>query len=97
MDLIATKPREMTDTWDDEENALPSTTAATVYCGKSAGAILAGAKIETFPHMTEQWESLVTEKTVGFDSHVYCISDSQMCLVDGEQQTIFTIQSDDVQ
>ncbi len=132
MDLIATKPREMTDTRDDEENALPSTTAATVYCGKSAGAILAGAKIETatwkgwddpsvvpgresydawrgisgldllggasiFPHMTEQWESLVTEKTVGFDSHVYCISDSQMCLVDGEQQTIFTIQSDDVQ
>ena len=131
MDLIAATPQGMTDTGADKENAPPSTTATTVYCGKSAGAILAGAKIETatwkgwddpsvvpgretydawlgvsgmdllggasmFPHMTEQWESLVTEKTVGFDSHVYCLSDSQMCLVDGEQQTISTISNDEV-
>lgn len=132
LDLIATTPQGMTDNSDDKENAPPSTTATTVYCGKSAGAILAGAKIETatwkrwddpsvvpgresyddwlgisgldllggasiFPHMTEQWESLVTEKTVGFDSHVYCLSDSQMCLVDGEKQTISAINSDEVQ
>ena len=130
MDLIATKPQGMTYSSADKENAPISTTATTVYCGRSAGAILAGAKIETatwkrrndpsvvpgresydawrgisgldllggasiFPHMAEQWESLVGEKMVGFNSHVYCISDSQMCLVDGEQQTVSIIHSDE--
>ena len=127
MDLVTTTRNVVADSDADKENA---TSATTVYCGKSAGAILAGAKIETatwkgwddpsvvpgresydawrgvsglnllggssiFPHMTEQWESLVAEKTVDFDSHVYCISDSQMCLVDGEHQTIKKIRSDE--
>ena len=132
MDLIAPTPRKyaLADNSTNKEHSRASTTATTVYCGRSAGAILAGAKIETatwkqrndpsvvpgrecydawrgisgldllggssiFPHMAEQWASLVAEKMPGLDSHVYCISDSQMCLVDGEQQTISMIQSDD--
>lgn len=130
MDLVATTTPGMTVTGADKENTPPSRAATTVYCGRSAGAILAGAKIETatwkrrndpsvvpgresydawlgvsglnllggssiFPHMAEQWESLVAEKMVEFDSHVYCLSDSQVCLVDGEQQTVSMIQSDE--
>ena len=129
MDLVSTTRNAIAGSGDDKENAV-ATAATTVYCGKSAGAILAGAKIETatwkgwddpsvvpgresydawggvsglnllggssvFPHMGEQWESLVAEKTVDLDGHVYCISDSHICLVDGNQQTISVIQSDE--
>jgi peptidase E len=133
MDLIATTPRAMNDAIGNinKEHVRVPTPATTVYCGRSAGAILAGAKIETatwkrrndpsvvpgresldawcgvsgldllggssiFPHMAEQWESIVADKMLDFDSHVYCISDSQVCLVDGEQQTISMIQSNDI-
>lgn len=112
----------------NQETSSTIAAATAVYCGKSAGAILAGERIDTatwkgwddptvvpgrekyeawgdvsglnilggisiFPHMTEQWDSLVAEKSVGYTGNVCCISDYEICLVDGEQQTLSIVRS----
>jgi hypothetical protein len=111
----------------DLQSLLTGESSTTVYCGKSAGAIVAGARIDTatwkqwddpavvpdrptyqdwhqaagmnllggisiFPHMTDEWisrvESQVSLPEWGEDFPVLCLTDSQICLVDGEQQRI---------
>jgi hypothetical protein len=115
--------------WEQDLLAVITGKEAAVYCGKSAGAILGGARMDTatwkgwddpsvvpgkekyeawidvlgldilggssiFPHMDERWESLVAEKKAGLKNNVYCITDSEVCLVNGEQQTVSVVGSD---
>jgi hypothetical protein len=97
---------------------------AAVYCGTSAGAILAGSSMETatwkgwddpsvvpdkpsyedwtgiyglalagnasvFPHMGDQWQSLVNDKQTNLDdTTVYLLRDEESLCVDGSSQTV---------
>jgi peptidase E len=97
---------------------------AAVYCGTSAGAILAGSSMETatwkgwddpsvvpdrptyedwqgisglslagdasvFPHMEDQWKSLVEDKQAQLDgTNIYCLRDDEVLCVDGSCKTV---------
>jgi hypothetical protein len=51
--------------------------------------LLGGASI--FPHMDDRWESMVSEKKALLESRVYCLDDSEICLVDGQKREVFII------
>jgi hypothetical protein len=51
--------------------------------------LLGGASI--FPHMDKRWESMVSEKKELMESRVYCLDDSEICLVDGQKQEVSII------
>ena len=101
-----------------------------VYCGTSAGAILAGSSMETaswkgwddpsvvpdrptyedwigvsglalagddisiFPHMDDQWESLVKDKQSQLlDASVHCLRDEEALWVCGSSRTVTKLAS----
>jgi len=106
---------------------------AAVYCGKSAGAIVAGSTVETatwkgwddpsivpgmeryvdwaafpgmnllgnvclFPHMSEEWETTVAEKTKELQQtncKVYALREWDVCLVEGEKQLVTVVNDED--
>lgn len=57
--------------------------------------LLGGASV--FPHMDQQWESMVSERTGLLNSAVYCIDDSQICLIDGQIQEVSIVAGDQMQ
>jgi hypothetical protein len=41
-----------------------------------------------FPHMEEMWEPIVSEKKDYLEEDVWCIADTEICLVDGGNRSI---------
>lgn len=110
--------------WDEILISAVTGEEAAVYCGTSAGAILAGSSMATatwkgwddpsvvpdrptygdwknisglslagdvsiFPHMGDQWQTMVNEKQAELDgTNVYCLRDEEVLYVDGGCRTV---------
>ena len=56
-----------------------------------AGLSLAGSNTAFFPHMNDEWKTLVSERQKEISAAVVCLGEGDACCVDGTAQKCFVI------